>query len=142
MHMEARMFGEPVVDRGRLVGRQVVADQVHVQLGGYGLVDRDQEFLELDRPMSGVELRDHGAVGDVECREQVDHAVTGVVVGPSLGHARHHRQYWLGTIQRLDLALFVDAQYDGLLRRIVVEADNIDDLLDEQWIAGQFEPVA
>ena len=74
------MFGEPVVDRGRLVGRQVVADQVHVQLGGYGLVDRDQEFLELDRPMSGVELRDHGAVGDVECREQVDHAVTGVVV--------------------------------------------------------------
>jgi hypothetical protein len=70
------------------VGREVVADQVHVEFGGDGLVDGDQEFLELDRPVLGVDLGDHGAVGDVERREQVDHAVTGVVVGPSLGHCQ------------------------------------------------------
>jgi hypothetical protein len=40
-----------------LVGSQVVADQVHVQLGRDGLVDRDQELTELHRAVPAVKDR-------------------------------------------------------------------------------------
>jgi NAD kinase len=81
------------------VGGEVVADQVHVELGGDGFVDRDEEFLELDRPVLAVGLGDHGAVCDVERGEQARDAMPGVVVAAPLGHARHHRQHRLGTVQ-------------------------------------------
>ena len=90
---------------------EVVADQVHVQLGGHGLVDGDQELPELDRPVLAVQLGDHGAVGDVERREQAGDAVADVVVGAPLGHAGHHRQHRLGPVQRLHLRLLVHAQH-------------------------------
>ena len=64
-----------------------------------------------------------------------------VVVGAPLGHARHHRQHRLGPVQRLDLGLLVDAEHDGLLGRVVVEADDVDDLLDELRVGGQLEGV-
>ena len=130
-----------VLISGGLVGGVVVADEVDVQLVGDGLVDGDQELAELDRPVTAVQFGDDCAVGDVERGEQAGDAVADVVVGASLGHAGHHRQHRLGPVQRLDLALLVDAQHHGLLRRVVVEADDVDDLLDEQRVGRQLEPV-
>ena len=49
---------------------------------------------------------DDGAVEDVEGGEQRGGAVTFVVVGHRAGAARLHRQPWLGTVERLNLALF------------------------------------
>jgi hypothetical protein len=77
-------------DRWGLVGGVVVADQVHIQLGRYGFVDRDKEFLELHR-LVAVELGNHRGIGDVERREQTAHTVTGVVMAAPFGHAGHHR---------------------------------------------------
>jgi len=64
-------------------------------------VRNDQEFLEFDCPMAGVQLGNDGAVGDVECREPVGHAVAGVVVGLSRAAnacddfaRRDHRTSW------------------------------------------------
>ena len=68
-------------------------------------------------------------------------AVAGVVVGAALGHAGHHREHRLGPVEGLDLGLLVHAQHHGLLRRVVVEADDVDDLLDEQRVGGQLERV-
>ena len=51
---------------------------MHVQLGRNGLVDGDQELLELNSPVLGVQCGDHRAVGDVERREQAGDAVAGV----------------------------------------------------------------
>jgi hypothetical protein len=48
---EAGVFGQPVLDGWGFVGGEVVTDQVHVQLGRDRFVDRDEEFLELDRPV-------------------------------------------------------------------------------------------
>ena len=76
---------------------------MHVQFGGDGLVDGDQELLELHRAVLAVQFGDHRAVGDVERREQAGDAVAGVVVGAPFGHARHHRQHRLGPVQRLHL---------------------------------------
>jgi len=72
-----------------------------------GLVDRGQELRELGGSMLAVQFADHGAVGDVERGEQAGDAVADVVMAASFGHARHHRQHWLGAVQRLDLALLV-----------------------------------
>ena len=84
---------------------------------------------------------DHGAVGDVERGEQAGDAVADVVVGAPLGHAGHHRQHRLGPVQGLDLALLIDAEHGRVLRRVVVQADDVDDLLHEQRVGGQLEPV-
>ncbi len=54
-----------------LVGGEVVADQVDVEIVGDGFVDGDQELAELDCAMLGVNCGDDGPVGDVERREQV-----------------------------------------------------------------------
>ena len=73
--------------RGCLASHSVIAgvlwvarlsqDQVPVQFGGNGLVDGDQELLELHGPVLGVQLGDDRAVGDVERREQAGDAVAG-----------------------------------------------------------------
>ena len=96
---------------------------------------------ELGRAVTAVELADHGAVGDVERREQAGDAVAVVVMGAPLGHAGHHRQHRLGPVQRLDLGFLVDAQHHGPLRRVVVETHDVDDLLHEQRVVRQLEPV-
>ena len=83
---------------------------------------------------AAVQLADHGAVGDAEGGEQAGDAVAGVVMGAPLGHAGHHREHRLGPVQGLDLGLLVHAEHHGLLRRVVVEADDVDDLLDEQRV--------
>jgi hypothetical protein len=63
------------------VGGQVVADQLHVQVGGHGFVDGDEELAELDRPVLAVQFGDDAAVGDVERGEQAGGAVPDVVGG-------------------------------------------------------------
>jgi hypothetical protein len=44
------------------------------------------------------------------------------------------RQSRLGAVERLNLALFVDRQHDGVLRWIEIEADDVDQLLGEGWV--------
>ena len=135
------MAGEPVPDDRGLVRSVVVADQVDVKAGRDVLVDLLQELQELLVAVPAVQLADRGAVGDVEGGEQAGDAVAGVVVGAPLGHPRHHRQHRLGPVQGLGLRLLVHAEDHGLLRRVVVEADDVDDLLHEQRVRRQLEPV-
>ena len=130
-----------VFDRWGLVGAVVVADQVHVQLGGNLGVDLGQELLELDGPVPAVHRRDHGAVSDVERGEQAGDAVPDVVVGAALGHARHHRQHRLRAVQGLDLGLLVHAEHHRLLGRVQVQPDDVADLVHELRVGGQLERV-
>ena len=67
--------------------------------------------------------------------------MTEVVVGAPLGPARRHRSGWLGALQRLDLGLLVHAQHHRPLGRVVLQPNDIDDLLDNQWIGRQLEGV-
>ena len=71
------VLGQPVAYCRRLVGGQVVADEMHVQLVGDGLVDRGEELLELHGPVTSVKLGDHRAVGDVERRDSPKDYVQG-----------------------------------------------------------------
>lgn len=65
--------------------------------------------------------------------------MTVVVVGAPLDLSWAHRQQWLRSIKSLDLALFVNADDQGLFRRIEVEADDVAHLLDKLRISREFE---
>jgi len=54
-----------------------------------------------------------------------------VAVRATFGYARHHRQDRLLAIECLDLALLIDAEDEGSVRRGKVKADNIAYLVDE-----------
>lgn len=45
----------------------------------------------------------------------------------------------MGAVERLDLALLVDRQHDGVSRRIDIEADDVAQFIDELRIVGELE---
>jgi len=57
----------------------------------------------------------------------------------TFGHAGHHRQDRLFPVERLDLALLVDAEHQCPIGRRQVEPDDVADLVDEQGITRQLE---
>ena len=63
-----------------------------------------------------------------------------VIVRAPLRHARQHRQDRLCTVERLDLALLVDAEHQRTIRRREIEAYDVADLVHEVRIARQLEP--
>src|SRR5215475_4343693 len=65
-----------------------------------------------------------------------------VAVRATFRYARHYRQDRLLAIERLDLALLVDAENEGAVGRGQVKADNIAYLVDEQRIVRQLERLA
>ena len=89
--------------------------------------------------MARLALADDRAAGDVEGGEQRGGAVTQVIVGHAFDVAEAHRQQRLAALQGLDLALLVDAQHDGVVGRVQIQADDIANLLDEEGIGGQLE---
>ena len=54
-----------------------------------------------------------------------------LAVRATFGYARHHRQDRLLAIECLDLALLIDAEDEGSVRRGKLKADNIAYLVDE-----------
>jgi len=65
--------------------------------------------------------------------------VAHVVVGESLDAAEPHGQHRLGAVERLNLALLVDAQHHRVIGRVQVETDNVANLLNEEGVRGEFE---
>ena len=62
-----------------------------------------------------------------------------VVVGQSAGAALLQRQAGLGSVEGLDLALLVEREHDGVLRRVHVEPDDVTDLGRELRIVRELE---
>src|ERR1044072_392650 len=76
-------------------------------------------------------LADHLAFENVEGCEQGGGAMPLVVVREGCGAALLHRQARLSSVERLDLALLVNRQNDGVVRRIDIKADDVAQLGDE-----------
>src|SRR6266498_1584733 len=70
---------------------------------------------------------------------RASHSMTLVVVGDGGGPPLLHRQTRLGAVARLNLALLIDRQNDGMVRRIDIEADDVAQLGDELRVIGQLE---
>jgi len=106
--MEAGPFGQPVLNQLRLVRSVVVQDEVYVQRIGHILLDGVEEVAELGGTMALLVLADDLAGLGVQRGKQAGRAVARVVVGAAFDLVRSHGQQRSGTIQRLNLTLFVD----------------------------------
>ena len=137
--MEARMFCQPRLDLGMLVGGVVVGDQMQVELLGRLGVDTAQEFQPFLMAVPLHAVADDLAGGDVERGEQCRRAVALVVMRHGAGSALLDRQAGLCAVERLDLALLVDRENQRLVRRIEIETDDIAHLLDEVLVIRQLE---
>jgi hypothetical protein len=87
------------------------------------VVDLDmlQKTEELLVPVARSSLGEHPAVGDVEGGKQGCRTVSHIVMGDPFDIAQTQRQYRLAAFACLDLRFLVDAQHNGMIRRIEVE---------------------
>jgi len=139
MPMPARPLGEPVADQFGLVSSVIVHDDVDVEIGRDDALDLVKEPAKLLSAMAAHAFADDGSGCDVEGGEERGRSAPGVIVCAPLGLAGPHRQERLGSIERLNLALFIDAKNDGALGRRQIKADNVADLLDEQRIGRELK---
>jgi len=88
---------------------------------GYGtgklLIQATQKFEELLMPVARVTLGDDSPFDDLKCRKERGRSVAFIVVGEGAAAPFFKRQPGLGAIQSLNLALLIDAEHDGILRR-------------------------
>jgi len=113
--------------------------QVHVQVLGDVQVDQLQEEQEVLVAAAGPAVLEHPARRGVQRREDRGGAVSPVVVRHRAGPPRRERQRRLGALEGLGLGLLVHTQHDRPLRRVQVQADDIDELGLEVRVGGQLE---
>ena len=139
MDVPSRPLGEPVSDSLGLVGGYVVHDDVDVEVAENAGFDDVQEGAELARPIASEAFADDRAGGGVKSREQAERSVAGIIVSAPLDLTDAQRQKRLGAVERLNLALFVDAENHRALEPRQVEADDVASLFDEPRIGRQLE---
>jgi len=84
-------------------------------------------------------LSNNFPIQSIQRGEQSRCPVTLVVVSHSFRPSPLHRQSWLSAVKSLDLALFVNAEYQCVFRRVEVQSDDIMELLNETRVAAQLE---
>jgi len=122
---------EPPFDFRMLVRSIVVCDEMEFLAGRRGVFKEPQELDPLLMPMPLLAETDHFAAGGIERGEQCGRSVTLVIVGHRSGPTRLQRQARLRAVQGLHLALLIDAQNNGLVRRIEIEPNDRFQLLAE-----------
>ena len=130
VEMEAQMPPEPGFHPGMLVGPIIVDDQMQVQLRRRLQVDLFEEPDEFLVAVSRHTVPDDFPIEHTQGCEQRGRAMAFVVVGHRTATAFLHRKTGLRPIKGLDLAFLVDAQDQGLVRRIEIQAHDIAQLFD------------
>jgi len=98
-----------------------------------------QKPKKLTRPVPGQALADNEAALHIEGSKQRGRAMPLVVMRHGRGPSLLERDAWLCAVERLDLALLVDAEHDRALRRIEVKPDNVSDFLLELRVIRNLE---
>jgi hypothetical protein len=135
----SRIARQPLAHDRMLVSSVIVEDGVDGLARGDLALNGVEKANELLVSMTLHVAADHGSIEDVHGRKQGGRAVPLVVMGHRSGAALFHRQPWLGAVERLDLALFVDAEDDCVRRWIDIEADHVAQLADEFGVLGKLE---
>ena len=141
VHMIAGTRRQPAIDRRMLVRAVVVHDQMNIEIGRHTGVHALEKAQILLVAMAALADGQDLAGGDVQGGKEGRGAVAHVVVRDAFDVADAHRQQRLGSVQSLDLALLVDAEHHGLVRRVQIESDDVADLLHEERIGGELEVV-
>jgi hypothetical protein len=115
----------------------IINDDVDRQFCGRFGIDDVKEADELLMALHA--LADDFAFNCVEGGKQGRGAVPFVIVRHCSGAPLLHRHARLGAVERLDLALLIDRQNDGVVGRIDIEPDNVAQFGGELRILAQFE---
>jgi hypothetical protein len=122
-----------------LMGGVVVQDEVQLQLGIGLFLHGFDEAEELLVPVTGQAFVDHLTGGHIQGGKEGGGSVPFVVMSDGPGPALLEREARLGTIQSLDLALFIEGEDDGPFRRCHIETDHVAELFDETRVGGELE---
>ena len=141
MQMEAGVRFDPALYSWGLVSGIVVYDEMEIETSGGLLIDQLEKAQELAMSMTRHASPDHLSVQHVQSCKQSGGAVALVIMGHGAGTALLHGQAGLGTVERLDLALFVDAEDQCLVWRIEIEPDHVLHLGGEVLVARDLEGV-
>src|ERR1700682_1148745 len=139
VHVVTGACCQPALDARMLVGSIVIDNQVHVKGLGPTCVDMPQKIEELLMTMTAFALTQVRSGDRVEGRKQCGGAVSDVVVRDAFDIAESQWQHRLATLQRLNLALLVHAQDQGLIRWVQIQPDYVPYLLDEEGVVGKLE---
>lgn len=110
MQMETGVATEPGFDSWMFVGAIIVHDQMEVELVWCLRVDFLEEPDELLMPMTRHAVANNLSVEHAQCGKQCRGTIAFVIVGHGSATALLQGKAWLGAVQRLNLALFVDRQ--------------------------------
>src|SRR5450631_3110313 len=130
---------QPLAHLRMLVGCVVIDDGVDRLLDRHLRLDGIEEADEFLVPVALHVAADDGTVEDVESGEQRGRTVTFVVMGHRSSAALLHRKTGLGAVERLDLALLIDREDDGMGGWINIEADNVAQLVNKLRVGGELE---
>jgi hypothetical protein len=139
MQVKTRMAREPRFDGGVFMRAVVIDDHVHVQILGHFGLDVTQESEELLVPMAWLALREHLAIDYIQGSKQGGCTVTVVVMRDAFEVAQSHGQHRLRALERLHLAFLIHTQYEGMIRGIQIQPDDVAHFLYEKRIRGELE---
>ena len=132
VHVEAGPRRQPALHPRMFVRRVIVHDDIRVQLAWHVLLDLPQKIEILLMLVTLPAFCHHFALRRVRRRKQRRSAMASVVVRHALDVTESQRQHRLGAFERLNLALFIHAQYYGALRRTQVRPYHIRYLLHKR----------
>ena len=111
MEVETRMFVEPSLNIGVIVGPVVIEDHVDIETLGCFPVYGAQELKELGVPVPGIAGADDLPFQNIECGKETGGAVSLVVVGHCPTAPFLHRESRLRSVQRLHLRFFIYTEH-------------------------------
>jgi hypothetical protein len=136
---EALVPGQPSEDARVGVGFVIVENEMDGLSGGDLPLDGIEEADELLMAVALHAAADDLAFEHIESGEERGRAMAFVIVGQGSGAALLQGQARLGPVERLDLALLVDGEHEGVRRRIDIEADHVLELGGKLGIGGELE---
>ena len=125
MHVIAGPLRKPSADLGMFVSGIVIDDEVDCESRGHALVEVTQEGEKLLMAVARLTFGEHLAIRDVQGSEQGGCAVAHVIMSNAVDIAQPHGQHRLGAVEGLNLALFVDAEDQSVIRWVEVQADDV-----------------
>ena len=111
MQMESRMATDPRFHPRMFVCAIIVHDQMEIEAVWRFGVDFLQEPNELLVPVARHAVADHFAVEHAQGRKQCRGAIAFVIVRHGSATALFQWKAWLGAVECLDLAFFVDTEH-------------------------------
>ncbi len=139
MEVIAGVGGKPLLGLRVLVGPVVVQHQVDLPALGRAGLNAVQKRDEFAVPVPRLAGTNHFASQNVEGGKQRSRSVPPVVMCLTFGNARPERQNRLRTVQGLDLAFLIHAEYQGFIRRVQVQAHDVPHFGYELRIGAELE---